>query len=84
MSMTNRTERHKRQAEFLRYFKEVGFQAAWIANVSGRLLLYSEKEDNISVLASSDVRAVVQSLCTLCSSGGRPTDTLIFTERQLS
>ena len=71
MSATNRTDRHKQQADFLRYLKEVGYQPVWIAMSRGECLLYSEKEENISALASREIRAVVQSLCALAE--GWPT-----------
>jgi hypothetical protein len=71
MTGTTRTDRFSQQANLLRYFREVGYQPILFALSRGECLIYSEKEEHISTLASSEIRAVVQSICTIAA--GWPT-----------
>jgi hypothetical protein len=69
MTATTRTERFKEQADFLRYLRDVGFQPILFALSRGEFLIYSEREERISTLASSEIRSIVQleSICTLAA-----------------
>ena len=71
MTATTRTERLKQQADLLRYFRDVGYQPILLALSRGELLIYSEKEEHFSTLASSEIRSAVQSICTIAA--GWPT-----------
>jgi hypothetical protein len=65
MTATTRAERFKQQSNLLRYFRDVGFQPILFALSRGECLIYSEKEEHISTLASSEIRSLVQSFCTI-------------------
>jgi hypothetical protein len=67
MTITTRTDRFKQQADFLRYLREVGYQPILFALSRGECLIYSEKEDHMSTLASSEIRSMVQSICTIAA-----------------
>ena len=71
MTGTTRTERFAQQAHLLRYLRDVGYQPILFALSRGEFLVYSEKEENISTLASSEIRSIVQSICTIAA--GWPT-----------
>ena len=53
-STTSRSDRHKQQSELMRYFKEVGCQSILIAMLRGECLIYSEKDADISTMASQE------------------------------
>ena len=63
--------RHSKPGFFLRYLREVGFQPILFALSRGECLIYSEKEGHISTLASSEIRSMVLSICTIAA--GWPT-----------
>ncbi len=71
MATTTRTERFKQQADFLRYCRDVGFQPILFALSRGECLIYSEKEEHFSTLASktestSDFESTLVCSVVLC------------------
>ncbi len=80
MTATARTERFKQQADLLRYLRDVGFQPILFALSRGELLIYSEKEENISTLASGEIRSIVQSICAIAA--GWPTYRLTYLHKE--
>jgi hypothetical protein len=67
LTTTSRTDRHKQQGEFMRYVREVGCQSIFIAMLRGECLIYSDKDSDISSMASQEIRIVVRGLLELKS-----------------
>jgi hypothetical protein len=67
LATTSRTDRHKQQSELSRYMKEVGCQSIFVAMLRGECLIYSDKDSDISSMASQEIRIVVRGLLELKS-----------------
>ena len=67
LATTSRHDRHKQQSELMRYIKEVGCQSIFIAMLRGECILFSEKDADISSMASQEIRIVIRGLLELKS-----------------
>ena len=67
LATTSRTDRHKQQGELMRYVNKVGCQSIFIAMLRGECLIYSDKDSDISSMASQEIRIVVRGLLELKS-----------------